>query len=410
MTTTETLVARHYASGEPIALTLEKGRIASVRPLPAQEPWPTHWAAPAFFDVQINGALGHGFSSTELNHGDVQVIADACQGHGISAFCPTLITNSLEALTHGFSILRSAVEAERTLADAMPCFHLEGPYISPEDGFRGAHPREHVRPPCWNEFLRLQEAAGGRIRLVTLAPEAEGAIRFIEKLTRAGVVVALGHTAASGDCIRDAISAGARLSTHLGNGCAAMLPRHENVIWQQLDADELWASLIVDGQHLPAPVVRCMLRAKTPARTILTCDASTLAGLPPGRYRAWGQELEITPAGRIVVAGTPYLAGSWAFLDHCVRSTMSIAGIDLAQAVGMASIQPRELLGLPCPRLEPGHPADLVLFDRDVNGLPRVRDTLVAGVHHPFKLDLQESQNDAARASDRGTPPACGNA
>jgi N-acetylglucosamine-6-phosphate deacetylase len=189
-----------------------------------------------------------------------------------------------------------------------------------------------------------------------------------------------------------------------------MLPRHDNVIWQQLGSDELWASLIVDGQHLPPPVVRCMLRAKTPARTVLTCDASSLAGLPPGRYREWGQDLEITPAGRIVVAGTPYLAGSWAFLDHCVRSAMSIAGIDLAQAIGMASIQPRELLGLPCHRLEPGHPADLVLFERDVNGLPWVRDTLVGGVHHPFKTDLQEPENDAARASNRGTPPACGNA
>src|SRR5205807_8371003 len=131
---------------------------------------------------------------------------------------------------------------------------------------------------------RLQDAAGGRIRLVTLAPEHEGALAFIDRLVDSGVVVALGHTGASGSRIRDAIRAGARLSTHLGNGCHALLPRHDNYLWEQLAADELWASIICDGHHLPPPVVRCLLRVKTPTRTILTCDAGSLAGLPPGRY------------------------------------------------------------------------------------------------------------------------------
>src|SRR5204862_5034262 len=139
----------------------------------------------------------------------------------------------------------------------------------------------------------LQDAAGGRLRLVTLAPETPAALPFIERLTQAGVVVALGHSAADGACIRAAIRAGARLSTHLGNGCHAMLPRHDNCLWEQLAADDLWASLICDGHHLPVSVVRCLLRAKTPARTILTCDASSLAGLPPGCYDQWGGEFEV---------------------------------------------------------------------------------------------------------------------
>src|SRR5205807_1149747 len=175
---------------------------------------------------------------------------------------------------------------------AMPCFHLEGPYISAEDGPRGAHPLAQVRPPDLGEFQRIQEAADGNIRLVTLAPELPGALAFIDKLTAAGVVVAIGHTAASPATIRDAVSAGARLSTHLGNGSHAMLPRHDNYLWEQLAADELWASIICDGHHLPAAVMRCILRVKTPARTILTCDAGSLAGLPSGRYREWDQELQ----------------------------------------------------------------------------------------------------------------------
>src|SRR5208283_1690503 len=162
-----------------------------------------------------------------------------------------------------------------------------------------------------------QDAAGGRIRLVTLAPEHEGALRFIEQLAGSGVVVALGHTAASGTRIRDAIAAGARLSTHLGNGTHALLPRHENYVWEQLAADELWASIICDGHHLPPAVARCVVRIKTPARTILTCDAGPLAGLPPGRYREWDQDFEVLPGGKIVIPGTHYLAGSCSFTDTC---------------------------------------------------------------------------------------------
>src|SRR5262249_27257266 len=150
----------------------------------------------------------------------------------------------------------------------------------------------------------------------------DGALRFIEQLTAAGVVVALGHTAASGKCIRDAVRAGARLSTHLGNGSHGVLPRHPNYIWEQLAEDDLWASLICDGHHLPPSVVRCMVRVKTPARTVLTCDASSLAGLRPGRYREWDQEFEVHAEGRVVVAGTSYLAGSWAFTDRCVGNAI----------------------------------------------------------------------------------------
>src|SRR5207249_5312166 len=168
----------------------------------------------------------------------------------------------------------------------------------------------HVRPPDWFEFRRLQDAAGGRIRLVTLAPEMPGALEFIQKLVDSGVVAALGHTAANAAQIRDAVAAGARLSTHLGNGCHAMLPRHDNHLWPQLAADELTASLICDGRHLPRDVVRCFFRMKPAGRVILTCDASPLAGLAPGRYREWDQDLEVQRDGNVVVPGTIYLGRS----------------------------------------------------------------------------------------------------
>src|SRR5262249_24094237 len=280
--------------------------------------------APAFFDLQINGCHGKAFSSADLTSDDVATIVQECHKHGIAQLFPTLITNSFAALEHGLSTLRRSRDRDSKLARAIPGIHLEGPYISPEDGPRGAHPRAHVRAPDWEEFCRLQDSAGGLIRLVTLAPEWDGALAFIERATAAGIVISLGHTAADGPRIRDAIRAGARLSTHLGNGSHALLPRHPNYIWEQLAADELCASIICEVHDLLPSIIRCILRVKTPARAILTCDASSLAGLPPGRYHAWDQEFDVIPEGRIVLPGTAYLAGSWAFTDQCVRHVLSL--------------------------------------------------------------------------------------
>jgi N-acetylglucosamine-6-phosphate deacetylase len=372
--------ARHYATGNPTDLLIENGRISTVGPCNSTAPaFEAGWVAPALFDLQINGCDGYSFNSERLTIDAIRHVAGVCHRHGIGAFCPTLVTNSFEALQHGMTTIRRACETDSHLGRALPAIHLEGPYLSAEDGPRGAHPKQYIRPPDWDEFQRLQEAAGGLIRLVTLAPELDGAIAFIENLVKHGVVVSLGHTAASGPCIRDAIRAGARLSTHLGNGSHALLPRHHNYIWEQLAADELWASLICDGHHLPEAVIRCIVRVKTPARAILTCDAGSLAGLPPGRYREWDQELEILPEGKIVVAGTPYMAGSWAFTDTCVANAVRLGGVSLRDAIEMASARPRELLGLPAHTLGVGDPADVILFNWNEGERLNLRNTLIEG-------------------------------
>lgn len=371
---TQRLDARHYQTGESITITHADGRILAVEAAP--EP-ATDWVAPALFDLQINGCMGRAFNAIDLHPDDVRLVVRHAAKHGISGLCPTLITGPFAALAHGFTTLRRACDADATLGRALPCFHLEGPYISAEDGPRGAHPREHVRPPDLDEFHRWQDAAGGRIRLVTLSPEYDNALSFIEALSRAGVVVAIGHTAATPARIRDAVRAGARLSTHLGNGSHAVLPRHDNYLWEQLAADDLWASVIADGHHLPPAILRGIVRMKTPARVVLTCDASSLAGLPPGRYDMWGQALEILPTGRVVVPGTPFLAGSGVFLDACVAHLLGLGEVSLADALDMAGARPRSLLGLPAVELKPGDPADLVRF-RHGEGQPfEVVETIV---------------------------------
>lgn len=367
------LHARHYATGQPLAVTIEGDRITTVVP---SEGTPAQWVAPAFFDPQINGCLGISFNSPKLTPEGVRKVSDVCREHGIGAFCPTLVTAGFDALRHGFATLAGALDRDAELARRMPCFHLEGPYLSGDDGPRGAHPREHARDPDWDEFRRLQDAAGGRIRMVTLAPERAGALAFIEKLAAAGVVVAIGHTAATPAQIRDAVRAGARTSTHLGNGCHAVLPRHDNYVWEQLACDELQASIITDGHHLPAALVKCFVRVKGVSRLLLTCDASSLAGLPPAKYREWGTELEVLASGKVTVAGTPFLAGSGHFTDTCVSNVMRMAGVSLAEAVDLASARPRQLLGLPVTRIEAGQPADLVLFDWTEGGELSVRAVL----------------------------------
>ncbi len=372
--------AKHYATSERIDIDFDGDAIAHVRAAGAGSPdLEAGWVAPALFDLQINGCDGYSFNSPKLSVEHVRHVVGVCHRHGIGGLCPTLITNSAEALVHGFQTVRRACENCPDVARAVPCLHLEGPYISLEDGPRGAHPREFVRPPDWGEFRRFQEASGDRIRLVTLAPELEGALAFIEKLTVSGVIVAIGHTNANRDCLRAAIAAGARISTHLGNGAHAMLPRHDNYIWEQLAADKLWASIICDGHHLTPAVARCIVRVKTPRRTILTCDASSLAGLPPGRYREWGQDIDVQSDGRVGVAGTPYLAGSGVFTDRCVGTVLKHTDVSLADAIDMASARPRELLGLEPRTLEPGSVADLILFNWEPAGEFTLHATVIAG-------------------------------
>jgi len=377
------IAAHHYATDDAVHLTCENGLIRSVEP-PTESPADLQagWVAPAFFDLQINGCAGVSFSSACLAEEQIRRVVNTCRQHGIAGFCPTFVTNAIPALLHSFDVGRRACETDCDLAAAMPVFHMEGPYISGEDGPRGAHPSQHVHRPDWDEFRRLQDAAGGRIGLVTLAPELEGALPFIERLVDAGIVVEIGHTAASGACIREAISAGARLSTHLGNGSHALLPRHDNYIWEQLAADELWASVIPDGYHLPPAVIRCILRVKTPARTIITCDASSLAGLPPGRYQEWDQELLVMPGGKIVVAESGYLAGSSCFTDDCIGHMIRSAGVTLGDAVDMAGARPRELLALPPRKLEAGHAADLVLFEWSAESGFKLSTALIGGTLH----------------------------
>ncbi|HUE73231.1 MAG TPA: amidohydrolase family protein, partial [Pirellulaceae bacterium] len=224
--------------------------------------------------------------------------------------------------------------------------------------------------------------ADGKIKLLTLSPEYDGAAEFIAKVAKTGVLVAIGHTQANSDQIKAAVDAGARMSTHLGNGAHPIIRRHPNYIWDQLAEDRLTASLIADGHHLPPAVVKAMVRAKTPARCVLVSDITGMGGMPPGRYQTGLGELEVLENGKLVPAGQPdILAGASQPLDLCVANAIRFAGLDLKTAIEMASQTPARLIGEPADGLEAGAAANLFLFKppADDSGPLKVVQTVLQG-------------------------------
>ncbi|MFO7694206.1 MAG: amidohydrolase family protein [Vicinamibacterales bacterium] len=296
--------------------------------------------SPGFLDLQVNGFAGVDFNDPATTADDLRRALNVLRAHGVTRLLPTLITSSADR----FGQCARALLQVKT--EAFAGIHMEGPYISPEDGPRGAHPREHCAPASIDDFKRRQDAAAGRIRLVTLAPEVPGTLPLTEYLRANGIRVAIGHTGAPAEVIRDAVKAGATLSTHLGNGCANMLPRHPNVIWEQLAADEMMASIVVDGHHLPPSTVKTMIRAKTVRRTILVTDAIAAAGQPPGEYQLAGVTVRLDETGRVAVPGAPNLAGSALTMDRAVANTVRFAGVSLEDALAMASTNPATYLGV----------------------------------------------------------------
>jgi N-acetylglucosamine-6-phosphate deacetylase len=313
---------------------------AKSSPTPNTQSAPVQVKFPGFFDLQVNGFAGVDFNQPRTTESELHRAIAALRATGVTRFLPTLITSSPESFS------ACAGNVLRLRHPAIAGIHMEGPYISAEDGPRGAHPKSWVRAADVDDFQRRQEAAEGQIRLVTLAPEVPGALKLIEILASNGVRVAIGHSAATAERIREAVTAGATLSTHLGNGCPNLLPRHPNLIWEQLASDELSASLIVDGHHLPLATVKTMVRAKSPARVLLITDAVSAAGCPPGEYELNGERVVLDASGRVSPPGKPWLAGSALTMDRAVANTVKYTGLPLEEVLPMASTRPAAFLGL----------------------------------------------------------------
>ncbi len=339
-----------------------------------------------FIDVQVNGFAGVDYNDPAASHESIAASIRAMFSTGVTRFFPTVITGSEERIIGAVRNLAGAKEEFHRNgmpeAEAMHAFHIEGPHISPETGPRGAHPLEHIRPPDAEEFRRWQEAADGNIRLVTVSPEWEQTPAYVRELVRSGVVASIGHTKATQDQIGATVSAGATMSTHLGNAAHPTLPKTQNYIWDQLAEGRLTASFIVDGIHIPASFFRAAVRAKGVERSVLVTDAVMPAMCQPGPYKLGQVEVELRLDGSVVLRGQNRLAGSSLRMDQAIGNTVRLGGVSLRDALAMATVNAARVGRIAGRQrgLAPGEKADLVRFQWDDSAhLLKVIETVVAG-------------------------------
>jgi N-acetylglucosamine-6-phosphate deacetylase len=303
------------------------------------------------FDFQVNGFGGIDFQRDDLTAAEFTHAVDALRKHGTSGIFATLITDEIDLLCRRFAALEKLCAAVPTAGAAILGYHLEGPWLSPTPGYRGAHPAGPMRAPTLTDYERLQAAAQGRLRLITLAPEWPGSAEFITAVTRQGVHVSLGHTNASEAEIDAAIRAGARFCTHLGNGCPLELPRHDNIVQRLLARDELTACFIPDGIHLPKGVLKNFVRAKPTGRVLFTTDAMAGAGAPPGRYTIGPHLITVGADGVARQPGEKNFAGSTLTPDVGVRHIAEWLNLTPEAARNTWSTAPAAAFGITLPAL-----------------------------------------------------------
>jgi N-acetylglucosamine-6-phosphate deacetylase len=300
------------------------------------------WLTPGLFDIQINGIGGISFADPGVSIEGLARADEIVRASGTAWYCPTIVTRDLAAT---LGLCRTFREAwDRGAIPGAFALHLEGPYISSEEGYRGVHQRRYTRDPDLGELQACQEASGNRVRIVTLAPERAGSAEFIAGASRHGIVVAIGHTAAGEEDVRVAAEAGARLSTHLFNGCAPSINRHRNAIFAQLAEDRLWASFIADGHHIPLSTLKIALRAKGVARSILVSDLAHLSGLPDGEYEMEGGAV-VKRDGGLFRTDAPILSGAARTLTEDVEILGRQPEPGIECSFLMATEHPARLLG-----------------------------------------------------------------
>jgi N-acetylglucosamine-6-phosphate deacetylase len=320
---------------------IEKGRLAALSR--AGDTSTALWLTRGLVDIQVNGYQGVELTSPNLTLDGLAKCEQALIDQGLAWWCPTvtsqdpsLIRQVLATIAQGF---------EKGALRRAHCIHMEANFLSAEEGYRGAHIPRFQTDPTVQEFEAWQKAAGGHIGYVSLAPERKGAIEFIRYLSGRGILVALAHHNAPYEVMEQAADAGARLSTHLFNGSAGMLPRHNNVIFSQLSEDRLWASFIPDGNHIPYHALKVGLRAKGLERSVFTSDLIHLGGFPEGEYTVDESQVEVRNGG-VFLKGTPYLSGAWSSLAQGIARVTAAGVIGPGDALRLGSLNPARLLGL----------------------------------------------------------------
>ena len=334
----DTVVCINCCTGKTEEITFENGRIKHVFEREKEEV-NNLFVGAGLIDLQVNGINGIDFNNPGLTQQDVITATYYLLSKGITVFFPTVITNAVENICGIVHTIYKACQSDTIVNNCIWGIHLEGPFISPMDGAKGAHDEKYIKSPDWELFVKFQEAAGGKIKLITLAPEREGAIFFIEKCRAHKILVSIGHSMANSEQIDLAIKAGASMSTHLGNAVPVLLPRHPNIIWDQLAAGELYTCIITDGIHIPNSFIKVVIKNKA-EKALLVSDATCFAGMPPGEYQNHiGGTVILNNEGRISLKHIPgMLAGAAKSLLENVEYLIDQNLATLGESWKMASI------------------------------------------------------------------------
>ena len=316
-----------------------------VAELPADLKPPSPLPLPGFVDLQVNGFLGVDFSDPNLTEEAFAEAARSLFSRGTAAFLPTVITGPEEMYERNLPLIARAIQTDEFRGRLLG-IHVEGPFISPQPGAAGAHPRSNVCLPETKLFEKMMEWANGCIKLLTLAAELPGAETVARQAKAAGITVSIGHSLAAPEDLERLAKVGANVVTHLGNGLPNLLPRHENFIWNVLADDGYAAMVIADGHHLPAPVLKSIIRAKTVDRIIVVSDASPIAGLPPGRYNTLGNNAVLEPSGRVYNFETQCLVGSSATMRQCMNHLARLGFLTLDELIAVGFKNPLKLIGM----------------------------------------------------------------
>lgn len=373
------LIGKSFLDGKPLEIRISEEKIQSVLLIESSQE--NLWIGPAFTDIQVNGYCGLDYNELQTDVLALGQISQKLLQNGVTSHFPTVITNSPEKIS---ALIHQVVQLRKMDSLANSCIsgiHIEGPFISPEDGPRGAHFKEFVQAPDWDLFQKWMTESEGLIRMITLSPEWEGSTGFIEKCVDSGILVSIGHTNATHSQILEAVRAGARLSTHLGNGMHSLIARHPNYLWSQLAAENLSATIIADGFHLPTEVIQVFKKVKA-ENLMLVSDSVALAGMPPGDYEAAvGGKVTLTPDGKLHLFGNPKtLAGSALNLLQGVNFLLKNQLSDLSEAWKMASIRPKRLFDPSFDPFQLGQNADLILAEQLPDQTLKIRKVLKNGI------------------------------
>lgn len=365
----------------PVKLTIEAGMITAIESLDTQDTSSLPYIAPGLLDLQVNGFAGVDFNTLPLNKADLIHATEALLSNGVTGYYPTVITNSDENICKLFQTFQSLRGSDSRLDQCLLGYHLEGPFISPNDGPRGAHKRDHVQAPNVELIKKWHQESQDQLRILTLSPEWEqGLAETIEYCVANNIKVSIGHSAATPMQIAHAAQLGATMSTHLGNGCDLQIHRHHNYIWQQLAEDNLWTAIIADGFHLPPAVIKVILKAKQD-QVILTSDTTAFGGMKPGRYQTHiGGDVILTEEGKLHLASNDeLLAGSAKSVLDCINYLTCANLLDVESAWNKASAAPAQFMNLSRRgHLAVGQRADLVELEKH-DGILSVAKTILAG-------------------------------